>query len=249
MASRKVRHSQRTILLFALLAGCRETEHKTPPPPAPPPQAQQGFTEVHKVALMEQHYVAAIAAHDQLLRGDLDGFRSRMGGLAAQALPSLAPEAWRAGHARMIDAAKEASVAADAGSAGARMGTLVETCGSCHAANLKGPVYRTPLPNPGDGTVSANMRKHQWATERLWEGITGPWDDAWRRGASALAEADYLPPQLRTPALRALEADIRELGKAAMAATTVTQRVEVYGRILAQCGRCHVAADVVFKQP
>ena len=65
-------------LFLALVsaAACGEKKEKESAPVSPPATSpEDSFTEVDKVALMEQHYTAAIVAHDMLIRGNLEEFR------------------------------------------------------------------------------------------------------------------------------------------------------------------------------
>jgi len=94
------------------------------------------------------------------------------------------------------------------------------------------------------------MYRHMWAADRLWEGLTGPSDDAWRSGAEVLARAPASPPVTETPlpaGVVALLAEVRELGQAALEAETLAQRANLYAPFLASCAGCHAhAADLEF---
>lgn len=218
-----------TVLLIAV-AGCSA--------PEPPPPSEPTFTEMNKVALMEQHYVAAITAHDMLIRNDLPSFRKHLAELATQSLPDHAPATWAAGHEKMQTAAARAADAKTLAASGAVMGSIVEACGSCHEALGQGPVYREPAPPTSDDPLKERMLAHQWATERLWEGVTDPWDDAWRRGAQAVAKSAVFPPDA-PPAQLEQEKALRAAGDDAMLATTLSARAQSYGRVLATCAGCH----------
>jgi cytochrome c553 len=232
-----------TALVLATAAGC----DKKPAPEGAAPSASQ-FTEVDKVALMEKHYQSAIAAHDALIRGDLPAFRERVAALSTQALPPNAPAGWKAPHDRLLALAKEASSADDVPKAAASMASVVEACGSCHASQSQGPVYRKPHPSWSDTELKTKMLGHQWATERLWEGVTGPWDDAWRRGAAEVARTRLFPEDAGVgQTLRDQEAALRAVGDEAAKATELGARAKIYGRLLGGCADCHRAARVEFK--
>lgn len=239
------------VAAFAMLSACDKkksdkAETKAGDNPIAATPAVPRFTEVDKVALMEQHYNAAIVAHDMLIAGDLEGFRSQIGSLAAQELPANAPEPWRFGHEKMQGAAEEASASASLEEAAGAMGYIVETCGACHAAHPAGPVYQNPTAPTGD-EVGDKMQGHQWATERLWEGVTGPVDGAWTRGATALANSRVFKDS-NDASLLELESGMRKLGEDALKLNSLSERAQLYGTLLATCGSCHQQAKVTLPQ-
>jgi len=261
------RRSTRAGLLLALVlivggAGACEEKQETQGRAVPPSQSsapssgapsssaatEAEFTEADKVALMESHYQPAILAHDMLIRGDLKAFQSKLSALAKQELPGNAPASWKPNHQLMRDAARDAAKAANFEQAGSGMASVVQTCGVCHAGNVKGPVYGSPKLPKGETPTKTKMRSHQWATERLWEGVTGPWDDAWKRGASALTKSDVFSGDHVDPELRELEAALRTLGEEATKASDLPERAQVYGRLLVACGNCHAKAKVTFEE-
>jgi cytochrome c553 len=200
------------------------------------------------VALMEGHYNSAIGGHDALIRGDLETLRARLAEIHERSLPPAAPASWRTHEARLHTASRGAATASDLESAALAMAAVAEACGSCHTAVGLEEIYRRPAAPQGDSPVETAMLGHQWATERLWEGVTGPWDDAWVRGADALAQSRVFTEEGTPPSssLQAREAEMRRLGEEAKLATQLSTRSEVYGRLLATCGACHTEAGVAF---
>lgn len=203
-------------------------------------------TEAEMAALMEGHYETAILGHDALIRGDLEEMRSRLGRLVKQELPASAPESWRPLHARLHKAARSASGISDLESAGSVMGDVAEACGACHAALGVGNIYYWPAPPDEDDELKTAMRTHQWASERLWEGVTGPLKEAWPRGAEALADIRLFGEEGKSVkgSLQALEAELREIGRRAKATKGLHKRAVVYGQLLTTCPGCHREADV-----
>lgn len=226
--------------------GCDEPDEESPPVEAVEP-APTELTEVEMVALMEGHYNSAIASHDALIRGDLATFKERIAEIPERALPPGAPETWRAHERRLHEAARRTGEVSTLESAGPAMAALVEACGACHAAVGLGQIYRQPELPEGEHPVETAMLGHQWATERLWEGITGPWDDAWGRGADALAESRVFSTEGEpvSSSLQAREEQMREMGRLAKT-SGLSNRAEIYGRLLATCGSCHTEAGVSF---
>lgn len=245
---------RRVFAWVALLAavGCGEEEG---PKTLPEPAAQETSaperdrpSEVEMVASMEGHYNVVILAHDALLQGDLEAFRSQLAQVPEQRLPDASPEAWLPFHEGLQAAALGGASASDLDAAATSLAQVVLACGTCHAALGMGPVYPSPPPDDGDTLVENVMREHQWATERLWEGVTGPREDAWMRGASSLAVsqtfAEANPELILTDELRLRDQELREIGERAMSTTALDQRAAVYGRLLATCGGCHQLAGV-----
>jgi len=239
------------LALLAALIGCGESAPASPAPvPAVPaaPAAPRELTEVELVALMEGHYTSAIAAHDALIRGDVLTVRTRLAEIAAQELPANAPASWRPLHARLHTAASGAAPASTLEEAGAAMGAVVEACGSCHASLGRGPEYLRPLAPEGATPLETAMLGHQWATERLWEAVTGPREEAWHRGAATLAASRVFAARTGevSPALLARETAMKHAGEAALTIAGLHERSAAYGQLLATCAGCHREASVSF---
>lgn len=235
-------------LLSVISFAAAACEGKDKPSPVPA-RASTAFTEPEKVALMEQHYNAAIAAHDALIRGDEDTLRRRLLDLSSQPLPKNAPLSWKPQHDRMRAAAGGAQSATSDDAAAAAMASVVETCGTCHEQLAQGPLYQKPTVPDGADPLHAEMQRHQWATERLWEGVTGPWSDAWERGAEALTRGAVFPSDGGAIAeeLRRKEASLRALGDEARKTTGLRERARLYGKMLATCADCHRQVGVSTK--
>lgn len=249
---------QRILVWVVLLAvwGCGE-EHRpaaleTMKPESAVP-APNRPTEVEMVASMEAHYSVVILAHDALVQGDLEKFRSQLALVPEQELPPSAPVEWLPLHQRMQAAAREAANASDLTTAATTIASVVLACGICHSALDTVPVYPAPAPDEGADAVKTAMLDHQWVTERLWEGVTGPWGNAWERGADALSVVEVfgdenLAVTLSSDLLRR-EQELREIGEEAKTTTALDERAALYGRLLATCGECHQAIDVTFEPP
>ena len=204
-------------------------------------------TEVEMVAVMERHYEVTILSHDALIQGDLDKMRNQLSRIVKQALPASAPQSWMPYHARLHEAASNGvSRISSMESAGSVMGDVAEACGACHAALKVGNFYYWPAPPDEDDKLKTAMRNHQWASERLWEGVTGPLEEAWFRGAEALAVTRLFEGDGDTvkDSLRAREDELREMGREAKAATGLHKRAVIYGRLLTTCAGCHQEAGV-----
>jgi cytochrome c553 len=208
-------------------------------------------TEVEMVASMEAHYNVVILAHDALLQGDLEGFRSQLSLVLEEALPPSAPAEWLPPHERLQAVAREGANASDLDEAAAALAQVVLACGTCHAAFDTGPVYPAPAPADGEDAVKTAMLDHKWVTERLWEGVTGPWDNAWERGADALAVVEVFGDEnlavTLSDDLKRRERELRKIGEEAKTTRALDERAALYGRLLATCAECHQAAEVTFE--
>lgn len=206
-------------------------------------------TEGEMVPLMERHYEAAILSHDALIQGDLKKMRGRLARIVKEELPSNAPESWKPHHARLHEAARSASRISSIESGGSVMGDVAEACGACHIALDVGNIYYWPAPPDKDDKFETVMRTHQWATERLWEGVTGPLKEAWPRGAEALADIrlfEDLGDSIKD-SLRKREDKLRAIGRKAKAAKDLHDRALIYGQLLTTCAGCHQELDITIK--
>jgi cytochrome c556 len=127
-------------------------------------------------------------------------------------------------------------------SAVARVGAA---CGSCHKALKRAVAYDTVTgPPEGDNPVETRMIRHQWAAERLWDGLVGPSDASWQTGAAVLRDAPMYTDELtedveQYAAVTKLAWRVHETGALANTVTDQTRRAELYGTLLATCATCH----------
>lgn len=209
---------------------------------------RDGLTEVERVAFMEAHYETTMLAHDALIEGDLAAFREHLAATDSHVLPPDAPAHWKPFDAQLHEAARAGAEAADRRAAAEAMGRVALACGACHAGVEAGPVYPAPAARDSADPIEDAMLEHQWVSERLWEGVTGPWDNAWERGAAALAKTAVFGESASGPApaeaqLRA-EAALRALGAEAQRTETLPERAALYGRLLVTCSECHRALGI-----
>jgi cytochrome c553 len=209
-------------------------------------------TEVEMVSAMEAHYSTVILAHDALLQGNLETFRSQLARVPGQELPPTSPQEWLPFHQSLQAAAREGTEVSDLDTAASALAQVVLACGTCHAALNSGPIYPAPAPDDGENALETAMLDHKWATERLWEGVTGPWDNAWERGADSLAVIQVFgeanPELILTDEMRRRENELRAIGEEAKTTTTLDDRAALYGRLLATCGGCHQLIGVKFDE-
>ncbi len=252
------REASVVVLVSVLVMACGEEAAPTPPPTTPetppivepadpvaPPSVPAPEPSPSSArSLMQGHFARATSAHDAIVRADMDTARADMAWLATHQEGDALPEnlqpllvAMQAEAARFA----EATTLTEAGTAYARM--LVR-CGACHTTSHGGPeIAQTPIPE-GD-TPEARMRRHQWASDRMFDGLVMADPAIFRAGNDALVSAPLtqteLPSTAGQPAEQVvgLTTHVRELGAEAATAADDEARAGIYGRYLATCGTCH----------
>jgi len=217
--------------LGAMLGGCGGPPHR------------EGVTPAQ--AHMFAHFDRATEVHDALVKGELDRARDAADWIAThqepQSVPGTPPEL----QLQMQSLATQVTLARslpEANRAAAQMG---RTCGECHRANRVDPRFLIGTAPPGGTGPAAEMARHVWAAERMWEGLVGPGDHAWRSGAEAL-KSGWLDPQQVVanaedrPRIRELVRQVYELGTSAESTSDSEDRADLYGEFLNTCHECHV---------
>jgi hypothetical protein len=104
-------------------------------------------------------------------------------------------------------------------------------------------------PEGKESSVAADMQRHLWAADRMWEGLVGPSDTAWQAGVVALADAQLAPEAMaddRTlpKEVFALAEQAHEIGAKGGDEKDPAKRAELYGRYLGTCAACHAEIGV-----
>lgn len=197
---------------------------------------------------MSQHFVAASVMRDALVRGDLDAFHDASAQLAKKSAEVPSP-AWAEHLDAMNDAAVRAQQSDSIESAASALAAVGVACAQCHE-DLGGPKVSAGTAPPSSGDVQSQMARHRWAVERMWDGLTAPSDDAWRKGSSAFADAPMVTDIPRdadagtqvaalTLALRA-----HALGDAARWADSRQDRAKALAQVYETCAGCHEVLSV-----
>lgn len=188
---------------------------------------------------MYAHYAQVGEIRDAVIDGNIDATRAPARWLASHKgdeFPQPAAESLEMMRAegRIILAQNEIT---DVSRSVARMGAA---CGTCHTATDGGPKFNVSAPPPTSPDPNAEMVRHAWAADRMWDGIVGPSDASWIAGAAALLGApinfgtDKVPEQATT-----LDKKLNELAHGARNAHTPKERAEVYGQMIETCALCH----------
>ncbi|CAN5872372.1 hypothetical protein BH11MYX2_BH11MYX2_08710 [soil metagenome] len=124
------------------------------------------------------------------------------------------------------------------------LGRLGRACANCHLASqatvdfafatFHAPVESTEL--------AGQMLRHEWAAERLWQGLLAPSDTAWNEGAELLATTaiDLAATTNAKPNVEAVELanHLREMAASAASADPTQRSIEL-GTMIVTCARCH----------
>jgi cytochrome c553 len=188
------------------------------------------------------HHRAGTIQH-ALLSGDLQA--ARAGGAWIAQHPTDHPGGSPAHAAAMIAAARDLSTSPDIPDAARTLGHLGTACAGCHAAVGRGPQFAAVAapPSAGAADVGQQMTRHIWALGKLWDGLTGPAEMVWLRGAGSLTDEAVYAQHIRRngtpgPAADSLARRLVSLALAAGAAAPA-ERGHAYGRILGACADCH----------
>ena len=213
-----------------------------------PVSAQQSVSEEETEAAEHMHdhltYITTIKAF--ITMGLLEGTRQPANWLATHdTMPNL-PASYEPFVDFMRSSARQVESAKDLESAAAAVSLMAQNCGNCHRASHVDVEFGYDALPAEWSDSETHMQRHQWAMDRLWEGLIGPSDTAWSRGTEMLGEeplhAAEVSDSVTAAEARVLEdlaREVHELGAASKGLTSLNDRSQVYGRILGLCADCH----------
>lgn len=188
---------------------------------------------------MARHFGDLLDITHLLLAGKLDDARTRAflltrpphdDGLAELAAESQAVE----------DAATALRAAQSIPDACRLTAKVAEACASCHVHVPL--VLRPPAPPDepsAEPTLAVRMQRHQWAADRLWEGVVMGDERRWRQGLEVLAMRPVPMPKGDGLAHRLQAMALDSLGKLEQQSDTYATRARTYGEMLVTCTACH----------
>lgn len=192
--------------------------------------------------LMRDHFKQTATIRDAVIWNNPGKAVSPAEGLANLDGVSSLPKHWQVSVTNLTDAARRIRQSSDLTEVAAATADIGRACGLCHTA-AKGPsVHFDPAPS-AEGSVTARMHRHKWATERLWEGLYVPSQSSWTAGAEALALDPFTGDTLKKGGVHARSAASRfaAVTKKLAAAKTNEDRGATYAELLSTCGPCHEA--------
>ena len=222
-----------SFLLTGLLVACGSS---SPVPPQeqpaatarPSPELQRG---------MKEHFEIATWARDVVIAGELDPLREPLRELAALEYGEADPaDQRRLSELQGMSAA--AAKAATVAEAAAQVAAMAALCGDCHRERARGPLVTVAPDTDLDAAEIAGdpMSRHRLGAEQLWQGLMGPSEQAYHRGARLIAR---MPAVSSDPRYAAGRREIAKLAARAEAARSGPARTQAYGELLARCAQCH----------
>lgn len=227
-------------LTIALLVGCSSSTPEPEPEPSPTVEAEP----VPPTSAMHSRLAGLEAAHDAIVRSDLEGARAAATRVGAAAMPGELPEAW-AGPSAELDVVVAALVAADdLDTAASTIAQVAVACADCHAAAGANPQL-APLPPPdmAEG-IAAHMVRHRVAAAAMWHSMVFRSEEHWQQGMVFLAtgpleQGDLPGGQPLDDTARAIEAEVHALAAEAQISTEPGERAGIYARMVRLCAACH----------
>lgn len=205
-----------------------------------PQAASESFAE-H----MHGHLVHVDAIKAGVIAGNLGATREHAVWLSEHDEPPGMPAAWSPYVKEMRQYAAVAAAARDLDRVAVAVSEIGRTCGECHrtsGAQLQFAIDPRP---PADAMgVSAQMHRHLWAAERMWESLLGPEEEFWQNATDLLATVDLAPDELSSdPVTQEQVADLlsqaRTLGEEGARTAAGPARSELLGQYLSLCASCH----------
>ena len=192
---------------------------------------------------MQGHFDEATAIHAAVIAGDLEACQEPARWIVEHEQVD-APSSWNSYIESMRSTAQEVLDAPGIGAAADAASRLTRSCGSCHSTLAPGAMF-TASPAPvDDPEIVPHMLRHNWAIERMWEGLTMSSVDTWNRGAQELSETPVSMDAMSVEegaeeALSALAHRVHQLGARGAAEVGWGGRTDVYGELLTICAACH----------
>lgn len=187
--------------------------------------------DARRAAVLGDHLALRSAARELSARGSVQG-------IPADARPWLA-DLRRTARAIEIEPATREAVR--------RTAFLARHCGGCHEqVGAETRVWPPDEERPDPAASGAHIQGADWALRRLWDGVAGPSEDAWRAGRELLAEPATFGggvgdrPIDPDAAARAVQ---RLAGMAWVAGRSgdPDERARLLGDVMVTCADCHAA--------
>ena len=195
---------------------------------------------------MHEHLDRIATIKDAIVAGQLDEVQEPATWLAEhEPVAGLAPhfepyvELMKV-YARQVVSTDQLNAAAES------VSNMAKNCGNCHLVNEVNLEFAFDQQSPGNGSdVVEHMRRHQWAADRMWEGLIGPSDIAWSSGTDMLLDAPLTASDVTTSTSNVAEISriahrIHALGGIGTQTLTPDARSELFGEVLGLCASCHV---------
>ena len=212
--------------------------------PAQSPDADDG---VDIATHMHEHLTRITEIKTQIISGNLPGVHEPAIWLAEHESATGLPENFEPYVEQMRNYARQVVAAGDLDSAAVAVSNMARTCGNCHLVNgIRIAFGYDRTPSDWSDTRS-HMRRHQWAADRLWEGLIGPSDSAWGRGTDMLVDVPLSPINVMdgttatfdAAAIDEIARSVHVLGGQGTNTGTPDARADLYAELLGRCAQCH----------
>jgi mono/diheme cytochrome c family protein len=189
---------------------------------------------------------------EAVIAGNLADTREPATWLATHEAPQGLVKAWLPYVEEMRRYAARVAEATDLVGAASAVSEIARTCGDCHRASGLSIAFGFDERPPEElQSLMTQMQRHLWAADRMWEGLIGPSDLAWNRGAAILSEVHLATTDIAGSSAEGASAaenqiqisDLlrraRGMGEQGGLATSVELRSGLYGEFLSLCATCH----------
>lgn len=220
---------------LTVVLACKAGPEPHPPVAAPQEAAEPG----ESMPPMDEHFVKAGDIKLAVINGDLAAAKTPAEWMTNSLDSGEVPVKWRAYVPPVKRAAEAVMKAEDLTAAAKGTAEMARACGACHVAmeiEIGTSTMRDPSGGEGEG---AHMDRHQWAVDRMYEGLIGPSDEAWSSGAAALMEAPLHSDADASKEVADLAGRVHALGASAKDQTDPQQRAGHYAELIGTCATCH----------
>jgi len=193
---------------------------------------------------MKDHYASAIEYRDWVIADDIEHTGPPAVWLADHIAPDGLPKEWAAFATDMRGVASAAAKAKDLPASAKALSALARTCARCHAAHNAEIKLSPKPPTPFTDDVGKVMFGHQYAANRMWEGLFIPSDAAWNEGCEQMAGSTLRPADVENLAqmdaqVVALEEKVHRLAADGANTTDPLERGKLYTELVQTCASCH----------
>jgi hypothetical protein len=195
---------------------------------------------------MHEHLTRIGTIKAEIVAGRLAGVREPAIWLADHETVAGLPVDFEPYVAQMKSYARHVIEARDLVTAASAVSQMARTCGNCHLVNgVELEFGYDTQPREDIEDIVTHMQRHQWAADRLWEGLIGPSDSAWHRGTDMLIDVpleseDVTIATEHFAEIARITRRIHALGGIGTETVTPDARSDLYGEVLGLCASCHV---------
>jgi hypothetical protein len=192
--------------------------------------------------LMRAHFSESEEIRQAIIDGNISATSKPAQALGNMKSLGKAKPGWKPAMSALQKAAQRFGQSPDLPSAAAAVADIGVACGRCHRSSNAVKLEIGSPPAEGK-TIESRMKRHAWASNRLWEGLYAPSDAAWEAGAKALTGDPFPKDVLKKGGVhaRSAAATFKSLVGEAAAKRAPGDRAQLYASLLETCSACHMA--------